>query len=375
MISQPEGAALDISTLEKDIGSIYGLELFEKVNYEVVERDGKTGLDIVVSQRGWGPNYLQFGLALSGDWRGENSYNIGLAYLKTAINTFGGEVRFAGQMGSEPLLGVDWYQPLDATARYFIEPSFLFRNKNVAFYTPNGESRLAEYRVTETGIQLAGGINIGAYGETRLGIQRSQGDVDLQVGIPGLPTGQFDSGSFFGQLWVDRLNDAYFPSDGYTGKLKYSIYRDALGNDGSLDQLELQASRFMTVNKNTFGVRAKYNTTLDGDAAIQDRFFLGGFLNLSGYDQNSINGPHSALLSAVYYRRYEKLKLLPWYVGASLEYGNVWDDRDDMSFGSAILAGSLFVGAETPLGPLYLGYGHAEQGRSAGFLFLGKTFR
>ena len=121
--------------------------------------------------------------------------------------------------------------------------------------------------------------------------------------------------------------------------------------------------------------RQEYNTTLDGDAAIQDRFFLGGFLNLSGYDENALNGPHSALLSAVYYRRFEKLKLLPWYVGASLEYGNVWEQRDDMSFDSAILAGSVFLGAETPMGPLYLGYGRAEQGRSAGFFFLGKTFR
>ncbi|MGB5439747.1 MAG: patatin-like phospholipase family protein, partial [Gammaproteobacteria bacterium] len=271
-ISQQEGAALDIPRLEADIGSIYGLELFENVDYEVVDRDGRTGVDIVARRQSWGPNYLQFGLALSGDWSGENSYNIGLAYLKTAINKLGGEVRFAGQVGSEPLLSVDWYQPLDAGARYFIEPTVVFARRNVTFYTPDGDKRIAEYRVADTSMQLAGGINIGKYGEARLGIRRSHGDVDLSVGSPGLPTGQYDSGSFFGQLRVDRLNDAYFPTDGYTGKLKYSVYRDALGNDGSLDQLELQASRFMSFGKHTFGVGAEYNTTLDGDAAIQDRF-------------------------------------------------------------------------------------------------------
>ncbi|MGB5475057.1 MAG: patatin-like phospholipase family protein [Gammaproteobacteria bacterium] len=374
-ISQQQGTALDIPRLEADIGSIYGLELFENVDYEVVDKDGRTGIDIVARRQDWGPNYLQFGLALSGDWSGENSYNIGLAYLKTAINPLGGEVRFAGQLGSKPLLSVDWYQPLDARARYFIEPTVVYAKQNVTLYSPDGQTRIAEYRVSDAGVQLAGGVNIGEYGEARLGIRRSWGDVDLNVGTPGLPTGSYDRGSFFGQLWVDRLNDAYFPTDGYTGKVKYTIYRDALGNDGSLDQLELQTSRYMSFGKHTFGVGAIYNTTLDGDAAVQDRYFLGGFLDLSGYDENALNGPHSALLSAVYYRRFEKLKLLPWYLGASLEFGNVWERRDDMSFDSAIFAGSVFLGAESPLGPLYLGYGHAEQGRSAAFLFLGKTFR
>jgi NTE family protein len=115
----------------------------------------------------------------------------------------------------------------------------------------------------------------------------------------------------------------------------------------------------MTFNRNTFGVGAVYNTTLDGDAEVQDQYLMGGFLKLSGYDQNALHGPNSALLSAIYYRRFEQSKFLPWYIGASLEYGNAWQDRDDMSFDSAILAGSVFLGADTPLGPLYLGLGQA----------------
>ena len=40
----------------------------------------------------------------------------------------------------------------------------------------------------------------------------------------------------------------------------------------------------------------------------------------------------------------------------------------------AILAGSVFVGWSTPLGPLYLGYGIAEGGQDSAYLFLGRTF-
>jgi len=76
----------------------------------------------------------------------------------------------------------------------------------------------------------------------------------------------------------------------------------------------------------------------------------------------------------MYFRRFTQLKLLPWYIGGSLEYGNVWEDSSDISWDSGIAAGSLFLGADTPLGPFYLGYGHAEQGRDAAFLYLGKSF-
>lgn len=368
-----EGEPLDTAQIEKDIATIYGLELFENVGYSVVEEDGKAGVVVTARERSWGPDYLQFGLALSGDARGDNSYNFGLAYLKTGINPRGGEVRIAGQVGSEPLISLDWYQPLDYRSRYFIEPKIGYRVRTFTQYTPGGD-KLSQYRVTSNLLELGVGREIGVHGEVRVGYRGAFGDIDLEVGDPSLPVGEFDSGSVFGRLWVDRLDNAYFPARGYTGQLEYALFRPEFGNDDNLDQLQSSFNYFHTINAHTFGLGGQFNTTLEGAAAVQDRFRLGGFLHLSGYDQDSISGQHSAVVTALYYRRFTGLKLLPWYVGGSLEYGNVWEDRDDMSFASAIAAGSIFLGADTPVGPLYIGYGHAEQGRNAGFMYLGKTF-
>jgi len=60
------------------------------------------------------------------------------------------------------------------------------------------------------------------------------------------------------------------------------------------------------------------------------------------------------------------------YLGGSLEAGNVW--QKDFDFSHLQLAGSVFVGYDTILGPLYLGVGHSEGGRTAGYFYLGKTF-
>jgi NTE family protein len=111
-------------------------------------------------------------------------------------------------------------------------------------------------------------------------------------------------------------------------------------------------------------------------APVQNRFRSGGFLNFSGFVQDELSGQQEALLRGVYYRRLGNLEWLPAYAGFSLEYGNVYEDRGDISLspGDALLAGSVFVGVDSALGPVYLGYGHAEQGNDSVYLFLGRLF-
>ena len=41
---------------------------------------------------------------------------------------------------------------------------------------------------------------------------------------------------------------------------------------------------------------------------------------------------------------------------------------------SAIDAASIWLGADTPIGPIYLAYGKAEDGRNSIYFFIGSTF-
>jgi NTE family protein len=368
------GEPLDRVQLEKDISNIYGLQLFERVDYDVIEENGQTGVVLDARARSWGPDYLQFGLALSSDFGGESSYDFGVSYLKTAINDRNGEVRLAAQLGQNPFIAADWYQPLDYDSRYFIETQIAYGVELQTVYTADGNDKIAEYEVTQTRLELGAGRELSVFGEARVGYRYGTGDVERNVGSLNLPEGSFDSGSVFGRLSVDRLDNSFFPSEGYRGKIEYELFRESLGDDQDLDQLKIDLSYFKTFGAHTFGVGGSFNTTIDGTAQVQDRFQLGGFLNLSGFNNDALSGPHSANLAGVYYRRFKQLKFLPWYVGGSLELGNVWEDRDDISVDSAILAGSVFLGADTPIGPFYTGYGYAEGGNSSLFLFLGKTF-
>ena len=66
--------------------------------------------------------------------------------------------------------------------------------------------------------------------------------------------------------------------------------------------------------------------------------------------------------------------LLPSYLGMSLEAGEVWQDQDDVSLADLRIAGSLFIGFDTILGPFYLGAGWAEGGDRSAYIQLGQTF-
>jgi NTE family protein len=65
---------------------------------------------------------------------------------------------------------------------------------------------------------------------------------------------------------------------------------------------------------------------------------------------------------------------LPTYLGGTLESGNVWKDKSQMNFNNAILAGSIFLGLDSFLGPIYIAYGRAEGNHHTLYFYLGKTY-
>jgi NTE family protein len=151
---------------------------------------------------------------------------------------------------------------------------------------------------------------------------------------------------------------------------------ESLGADSDFSQLLFMGGLAHSWGRNTFFGGFEFDYTADGVAPVQNRFRTGGFTRLSGFTQDQLSGQQALLLRSGYYRHLGNGKLLPSYAGVSLEYGNVYEDRDDISLapGDALLAGSVFLGVDTVLGPIYLAYGHAEQGNNSIYLYLGRLF-
>jgi NTE family protein len=121
---------------------------------------------------------------------------------------------------------------------------------------------------------------------------------------------------------------------------------------------------------------------LDADEAVltlpSQVFTLGGFLSLSGYTRDSLAGNYLGLANLMYYRRLNQQSILPTdlpvYVGGSIEAGNTWFFKDDVALDDLLFAGSLFLGVDSPLGPVYLGVGLGENDQRALYLQIGQVF-
>lgn len=372
-LRQGIGVPLERQQLDEDIGRIYGLELFQTVRYDLVEEDGKTGLVVVAQARRWGPNYLQLGLQMNSDMDGGNAFNLGAAYLRTAINPLGGELRLGLQLGEEPSVGGDWHQPLDVLSRYFVASALRYGMRSVDVFDGR-DDRVAEYRVSETALLVAMGREFDVYGEGRVGYRYRTGDVELRTGAPDLAEFDYTTADLYARVALDRLDNYNFPEQGSLASFEYAFAREAFGGDADFDQLTARGSYFTTLGAgHVLGAAGLLGMTLNGDADVQNRYRLGGFLSLSGFSQDALSGQQAGTLTAIYYRRFKIFPFLSWYAGGSLEYGGVWEEQGDL-FDDGIAAGSLFLGADTPIGPAYLGYGHAEGGHNSIFFYLGRPF-
>ena len=371
-LSIQPGSALNIPQLEHDIEQIYGLEIFQYVRYQIVEQDGETGLEINVKAKPWGPAYIQTGMLTSMDFEGDSSFRLGVAYTKTQINSLNGEWRLGGQIGDEPAFFTELYQPLDSQGRYFTSALIGYVTQNRNTYNSDGD-RLKELHADGFGVELSIGRQFGTWGEASLNYRRQTGEVEVRTGTPE-PDRDYDRGEFSLSLYDDKIDSLYFPTKGHVGILEYKVSRQEFGADTDFEQLEAGYQQALNWGDNTLIAGINIATTLDDNAPFHSLNSLGGFLQLSVYQTDELTGQHSGLLRAIYLRRLSNAKFFQTYFGTSLEAGNVWQDSDDIDIDDTIVAGSLFIGADSPLGPIYLSYGVNDDDNQSLTLYLGPLF-
>ncbi len=371
-LSVKAGDPIDHALLAHNADRLYGLGLYEKVSYELVDEGGRTGVEYRARSKSWGPNFLQFGVSLEDDFEGSTAFNLEARMTRAGINRLGAEWRNDLRLGTDPKLFSEFYQPLSSDSRLFIAPHISVEQSNIDAFA--ADTRIARLRVTEAEVGIDMGRELGRIGEFRVGLFRGAGEARVRVGDPALPNIDFSAGGAFARLRFDSLDNARFPRRGMRSDIKWTLSRPGLGADSDFDTIEGEATQTWSRGKNSLQMGVSYATTLESDGAFQDFFPMGGFLRLSGLERGEIAGPHAALAKVVYYRRIGDTTGImdtPIYLGMSAEAGNVWRTRSEISFDSMILNGSLFVGFDTFLGPVYLAAGFAEHGQSNFYLFIG----
>nr|MBP7623647.1 patatin-like phospholipase family protein [Xanthomonadales bacterium] len=371
------GKPLDEAEVERHIGEAYGTGHYERILYKLAKRGDSTGLLVTPVDKGWGPNFVGFGLQLSDDFNGRSDYQLAAEATFTGLSEHGAEARVRADLGRITALGGEWYQPWGDRGQYYWKPEIRFDARNQNFVEDTG-SLDARLRRAQIGARI--GTNIGHSWRIEGGVEYSHNRAQIQTGqlpIPGVTGFTSDASSLVLAVDHDSLDDLGFPTRGRRGSAKLTISRPGLGSDANGEVLRGDWYRAFSFDRHRLLVGAEAQSSWGEPEAFSALATLGGFTRLSGFGDRELSGEHSALARAIYYRRFgdmSQLFALPAYIGASVEAGNVWADRDQVSLDSLVYAGSLFVGIDSPLGPIFFGYGQAEGGEDSFYLSFGSLF-
>jgi len=369
------GAPLDLAVLQQDVERLYGLDAFERVHFDLHRESSGMVLSYRMQRRERGRNYFRIGLHLETDFANDATYSLGLNHVVLPVNAWGAELRSYAQVGDTNIVASEFYQPVDPREWLFAAPHVRYELRDFDVF--RNQKRLARFDLETVlaGVDL--GANLGSSTQLRAGIAYLDGETDRESGDPALFAGtRFGGGLYAASLEYDTLDNTRFPNDGSFARAEGLLLRKELGFGRSFEQLRLRAGIFRSLWHNTAGVTLRYDTSFGAPAEIQFLDSLGGFGSLSGFERDSISGPHTGLVRLLAYRRIASPAIFAWefpvYAGGQLEAGNAWQERSDLDD----LRYSLgpFFGADTPLGPLYVAYAFGEAGEHQGYLFLGQSF-
>lgn len=376
-LSRLVGQPFDLARTERELGLAFGEGSYERISYTLERRGDDTGLLVLPVDKGWGPNFLRAGLRLSDDFAGRNGYQIMGEANFTGLNQYGGEWRNRVELGRITGLRTELRQPFGSTGQFHVAPHVDYSAFNLPLRF-GGHVDIAQYRLRNSMGALELGYSPNANWQFASTLEYIHSSAQLKVGVD-MPGTRSDLGGLQLRATHDSLDNAAFPARGTRLDLSHDYLPHQLGSGDTANITRLRWDSAWSPSRLDhllFGARA--NVAHGGADLIYAYNPLGGLGNLSGYTEYELFARQTLLARAIYYRRLTDASALfsvPVYLGGSLEAGGLWSEPRDIRAGDLHFAGSVFLGIDTLLGPMFLGYGHAQGNHNAFYLTFGSLLR
>ncbi|HJV69871.1 patatin-like phospholipase family protein [Ideonella sp.] len=380
--SQP-GQPFEAANAAADASHLAASGDYVRADYRLVDTtSGATGLVFDLEDKPWGPNYLRVGIDLATDFGGQSAFNIKISHNRHWLTPNGTEWRNRLQIGEVPQLFSELYHPLNWTIGlsndWFVAGWGLAERRVFSLYRADAGPEIGQLRRTTGRIGIDLGQPWGSLGELRLGLTHQAGRTEptLLAADYGGPTDAetWNEVAVRGRVVVDQLDYANFPQSGYRAEAEAQVGRRHHGGTQSLSRLEAQLTAARSWGSHTLNV---YGLVQASDAradAIVGQYALGGFQQLSGYRPGQLAGNALLFGRLNWYWRLAEPPVFArgFYVGASLEAGNAWANRHQMRLTDLRGGGSLYLGADTGIGPMFLGLTWAPEGEAGIALLIGR---
>jgi NTE family protein len=388
--SQP-GEPFDVAKAERDVNLLAASGDYQRTDYRLAKApDGGEGLVFELTDKVWGPNYLQVGLDFSADNRGRSIFNLKLVHNRHWLDASGMEWRNFLRLGTSPIISTELYRPMnwilpDGLAGFVAGGLSSQRQKLSIYDDPNG-ALSAEVERRMATLKLDAGVNWRELGEWRLGWfdQEWRDAANLASADSALAQAGHASDvmSWRERGWhtkavFDQLDHAFFPQHGWRLEGDWTVAQRVNrsaddGPEGFVRHFEGTAQAVHSWGDHTVQVFGHMGLS-GGATPIVPRYGLGGFQQLSGYAPFQVSGQQVALMRLGYYVRLADMPMTRGLVaGASVETGNAWARTEDLWKGRKRTGETIYLGADTALGPVYTALAHSPGQGFTVMLFVGR---
>jgi NTE family protein len=371
------GKPLDAAAVERAIAAQYKDGDLASLSYKVEQDDaGNNVLALSAKKPTWYDQYLQFGFSLQDDFQGDSAYQLAMAARFNELNAAGAFLDTRLDIGWRPMFELDFYQPFAENSNYFINPIVTLDRYEVPVRI--GSDMIAEYQRNRAVAGIGLGRTLGKSGEIQAGVRRGNGDVERRIGDPSLPEGSYQIGNYFGAIAFDSLDTPDFPRKGELFSFNVNYNTEQVGSSDEFTQMSGSAGKPLTFGANTLLFSTDYGVSLDAIPANRV-FVLGGMFDLSGYQPGALAASDFVVGRVAYYRQLASLggafAKLNLFGGSSVELASVRSDIAAIEDNTGIVAGTIFLGADTPIVPLYLAAGMNNDDEASLYLNIGRIFK
>lgn len=370
-VDLPLGQPVSAEDIAAATRRVWGNGDFQAVPYRLeAGPDGTQALVLTPVEKPWGYNTLRLGGNVQTDFRDSNTFNFLVAHTWSWINRSGGEWRNELQVGQQGRLMTEFYQPLGEGSDWFVLPRL--KATREAFDLYFGDDAVARFANQTASAELRLGRQIGRLGSISAGFGYARFDTKRLIGDPFISDFTTQAPTYSLEARFDTLNSAAFPTDGYYIGATAARFGNKVGSASRDSAYQVEASKPMTFGRWTYVFDAR-----SGLSTQEGAFRLGGIFNLSGSPYGRYTGSRlifgRAMVSRNISDAFGEIRM-PIYAGMSLEAGKTTAPESGalISSNGWKKAASLFLGAESPIGPMYFALGHTFEGSSAVYLYWGR---
>jgi NTE family protein len=381
LLQKHVGAPFDLNAVEATIQELGGLDRYQALEWNLVERGSDYGLVITAREKSYAPPFIFLGISLENTTGNEFRFGLGGRYLAFDVLGSGTELRIDANIGSDPSVAMAWYRPILGSA-FFFEPGVGVRSQTLSVIE-DGHTTAA---YTRTGLGLNGdiGLNVGRADEIRGGIRYGWMNANVSIGDPGLPEVNGEEADVHAGWIHDGQDEVVVPSRGmrvdtglrYYLKAPFIPTTDGRETEG-VTQLSGDLSWFRSLNaskRRRLFTWTGIGTSFNGRPLATEQFSLGGPMRMSAFSIGEHRGDHLMLGGGGYLQQIARLPDFlggPVFVGGWVEAGSAFDHFADAEV-DLHTSGGMIV--DTLIGPVFGAVSAGLNGDSRFYIGIGRIF-